>query len=95
MARNKISDLRDHLFETIEALKDPEKPMDIERARAISDVAQTIINSAKVEVDLVKACSGSAPGSQFFLLPQQERRELPSIPAKHERPQNLLLARAK
>lgn len=53
--KNKIEDLRNHLFAALEALADPDNPMDIERARAISDVAQTIINSAKVEVDFVKA----------------------------------------
>lgn len=73
MAKNKINDLRDHLFETLESLKDPEKPMDLERARVISDVAQTIINSAKVEVDLVKAVSGSSAGSVFFALPEEGR----------------------
>src|SRR5258707_10796433 len=79
MAKNKISDLRDHLFETLEALKDTGKPMDLERARVISDVAQTIINTAKVEVDLVKAVSACAPGSGFFNLPE-ESRQLPKIP---------------
>lgn len=79
MARNKIADLRNHLFETIEALKDDEKPMDLERARAISEVAQTIINSAKVEVDLLKAVSSSRPASlEFFGLPE-ESRELPKL----------------
>ncbi len=46
MARNKMGDLRNHLFETLEALKDEEKPMDLERAKAISEIAQTIINQA-------------------------------------------------
>ena len=73
MAKNKINDLRDHLFETLEALKDPEKPMDLERAKVISEVAQTIINSAKVEVDLVKAVSGSSAGGAFFNLPDEDR----------------------
>jgi hypothetical protein len=73
MAKNKINDLRDHLFATLEALRDPETPMDIERARAISDVAQTIINSAKVEVELVKAVGGSEPGSVFFVIPEESR----------------------
>lgn len=50
MAKNKITDLRDHLFETLEQLKDPEKPMDIERAKAVADVARVIIETAKVEV---------------------------------------------
>jgi hypothetical protein len=85
MAKNKISDLRDHLFETLEALKDPSEPMEIERARAICNVAQTIINSAKVEIDLVKAVSASAPGSaQFFNLPE-ESRQIPHIPDERKR----------
>jgi len=78
MARNKINDLRDHLFETLEALKDTEKPMELDRAKAIADVAQVIINSAKVEVELVKAVSSSSAGSCFFNLPE-ETRTLPRI----------------
>lgn len=63
--KNKIEDLRNHLFATLEALQDEEKPMDIERARAVAEVAQTIINSAKVEVDLVKTM-GATSCSEFF-----------------------------
>ena len=33
MAKNKIEDLRDHLFAALEGLSDEEKPMDLERAR--------------------------------------------------------------
>lgn len=46
-----IDTLREHLFSTLAALRDEDAPMDIDRARAITDVAQVIINSAKVEVD--------------------------------------------
>jgi len=53
MARDKIQDLRLHLFETIEMLKD--KEMDIATAKAISNVAQVIVNSAKIEVQFIKA----------------------------------------
>jgi len=67
--KNKISDLRNHLFETIEALKDPDKPMDIARAKAISDVAQTIIASAKVEVQFYELV-GKGEQSKFFEQPQ-------------------------
>jgi len=63
--KNKIQDLRDHLFETLEALKDPDAPMELERAKAISDVAQTIINSAKVEVEFFKV-TGQVGGSGFL-----------------------------
>lgn len=54
MARNKIGDLRDHLFETLEMLKDKEAPMDLERAKAICGVSKQIIETAKVEVDYMR-----------------------------------------
>lgn len=63
--QNKIEDLRNHLFATLEALRDDEHPMELERAKAISDVAQTIINSAKVEVDFMKV-TGQASASGFL-----------------------------
>lgn len=63
--RNKIEDLRDHLFETIEALKDDHAPMDIDRAKTIAKVADTIIDSAKVEVDFLRVTGGIA-GSGFI-----------------------------
>lgn len=56
--KNKIEDLRDHLFETLEALKDDEKPMEIARAKTIADVAQVIINSAKIENEFLKITGG-------------------------------------
>ena len=73
--KNKIEDLRNHLFATIEALSDDENPMDIQRAKAISEVAQTLINSAKVEVEFIKATGADA--STGFI-PDRPRR--PSIP---------------
>lgn len=73
MANNKISDLRDHLFETLEALKDKDQPMDLDRARTISAVAQTIINVAKVEVEMVNAVGGDPPTDGFFNLPPVDR----------------------
>lgn len=61
--KNKIGDLRDHLFETLEALRDETKPMDLDRARAVADVARVVIESAKVEVDMLKVTGGvSATG---------------------------------
>jgi hypothetical protein len=81
MAKNKMADLRNHLFETIEALKDEEKPMALDRAHAISEIAQTLINSAKVEVDLAKAI-GALPCSEFFHM-LEESRDLPDIPDRH------------
>lgn len=59
MAKNKINDLRNHLFEVIEMLKDgDENSMTIDKAKAIVDVSQAIINTAKVEVDYIRATDG-------------------------------------
>jgi hypothetical protein len=63
--KNKIEDLRNHLFATLEALQDEEKPMDLDRAKVIADVSQTIINSAKVEVDYAKV-TGNQLASGFL-----------------------------
>jgi hypothetical protein len=53
-----ITELRTHLFATIRGLRDKNAPLDIERAKAISEVAKTIIASAKVEVDYLKLAGG-------------------------------------
>jgi hypothetical protein len=63
--KNKIDDLRNHLFETLEALKDEEKPMDLARARAIADVARVIVESAKVEVNFLNV-TGAVRGTGFL-----------------------------
>lgn len=59
-----IDDLRSALFAALDGLTDKQNPMDIERAKAVSEVAQTIINSAKVEVEYAKATGAS--GSTFL-----------------------------
>ena len=66
MPKNSIEDLRDHLFATIESLRDEEKPMDVERAKAISAVAQTIIASAAVEVKMIEATGADESASNLF-----------------------------
>lgn len=60
--KNKIEDLRNHLFATIEALMDEEKPMDLDRAETIASVAQVIVNSAKVEVDFISKMDAKGTG---------------------------------
>lgn len=48
-----ITELRKHLFDTLEALKDGS--MEIDRAKAMAQIADTIIDTAKVEVDFIRA----------------------------------------
>jgi hypothetical protein len=74
--KNKMTDLRNHLFETLEALKDRKQPMEVERAKVISDVAQTLINSAKVELQFMELIGGNED-SQFFEHPRL-RASLPN-----------------
>lgn len=65
-----ITQLREHLFATLKDLRDPQKPLDIERAKAIADVAQVVINSAKVEVDHMKLTGGKGSGFITEQLPK-------------------------
>ena len=64
MSRTTLADLRGHLFDTIERLKegndpeaDPKDTIDLDRAKCIAGVAGQIIQSAKVEVDAMKIVS--------------------------------------
>lgn len=50
--KNKIEDLRNHLFEAIEKLKDGD--MTIETAKGIADIGRVIVDSAKTEVDFMR-----------------------------------------
>ena len=68
MARNKIEHLRDHLFETIEMIK--EGDMELDKAKAIAELAQVIVNSAKIEVDFMKIVHGN--GSGFIPLDKRQ-----------------------
>ena len=52
--KTKSSDLREHLFATLEGLLDDENPLDINRAKAVAEVGKVIVESAKVEVEMAK-----------------------------------------
>lgn len=67
--KNKIDDLRNHLFAALEGLADQDKPMEIERAKAIADVARVVVESAKAEVQYLVA-TGQMRGTGFITLPE-------------------------
>lgn len=77
MSKETIADLRTELFATLRGLTDKETPMEIERARAVSEIAQTIINSAKVEVEHMKVVGGD--GSGFLPLKEKSGSTSPQI----------------
>jgi hypothetical protein len=76
--KNKISDLRNHLFSVLEELTDPDSTYDIAKAKVVADVAQVIINSAKVENDYIKIIGGSH-GTGFI----EDRNEVKSLNEKN------------
>jgi hypothetical protein len=57
-----LTDLNNHVFDVIERLiegndpeADPKDCISVERANAVCDAAQVIVNSAKVQADVMKA----------------------------------------
>ena len=79
--KNRIDDLRDHLFETLEALKDDEKPMELDRAKAIAEVAKQIVESAKVEVNFLKV-TGALRSTNFLPTGEDEETTSAAAPAR-------------
>lgn len=76
-----MEDLRNHLFETLEALKDEAKPMELERAITIAQVAQVLVDTAKVEVAFVKITGSAGSGFIPTALPAPPGGETPSAAA--------------
>lgn len=71
MARNKISDLRDHLFAALERidndeLNTEELNKEIDKAKAVADIGSVIINSAKLEIEFMKATGMIDTSSELF-----------------------------
>lgn len=58
--KNDIVELRNLMFSTIRDLR--AGAIDIDKAKAINETAQVIVNSAKVEVDHMKVAGGNGSG---------------------------------
>ncbi len=55
MSTPHITTVQKHLLETLAALRDKDNPMDVDRAKAIAHVAGVLVDTAKVEVEYLKA----------------------------------------
>ncbi|SPA25899.1 conserved hypothetical protein [Cupriavidus taiwanensis] len=75
MSSNNITTVRQHLLDTLADLRNRDNPMEIERARAVADVARVLVDSAKVEVDYLKATGAQ---SADFLEGENKQPALPS-----------------
>jgi hypothetical protein len=70
--KNKMTDLRDHMFAQLERLSNEELSKEqltneIERAKAISDIGKVIVESAKTQVLYAKLTQQKAENPDKFL----------------------------
>lgn len=57
-----LNEVRVALFATLDGLLCKDKPMEVDRAKAVASVADQLIKSAKVEVEFLKVTGGVPSG---------------------------------
>lgn len=68
--KNKLSDLQNHLFATIEDLRDPDSTLDVDKAKQIANISDKIIASAKLQLDAYRFVNQHGKiNDDFFMLP--------------------------
>ena len=82
MSTPHITQLRQHLMDTLADLRNRETPMEPDRARAVAQVASVLIDSAKVENDYLKLTDQNR--SDFLEAPADEESHLSRI--THSKP---------
>lgn len=86
--QNKITDLRNHLFAQLERLgdesiTDADLDREISRARAIGEMAGKVTDSARAEVDFIRA-TGEITGSDFMPVAKKPALGSPERGQRHE-----------
>lgn len=83
MSKTHIDEVRAALMGTLNDLRDKDKPMDVDRARAIAQVATVLVDSARVENDYLKITGQDR--SQFLEAPKDDVPVIPRVdgPAAH------------
>jgi len=74
--KNKITNLRNHLFLSLERLNDEdltaeELQQELKRSKAIANIGKVLVGTAKVEVAYIKAVKGADTKSKFLDTPVQ------------------------
>lgn len=61
---NTTADLRNHLFEQIARLNDPQADLqlELEKAKALASIGTVIVNSVKIETDFLRVTGGKMGG---------------------------------
>jgi hypothetical protein len=70
-----VDDLRNVLFNVIEGVRNGD--VSLEKARTVADLSQVIVNSAKMEVEFIKATNGKGKASGFL---GREDGDVPALP---------------
>lgn len=70
-----ITGVREALFEQLERLRTNANDAEIKRAKAVSEIAGRIVDSARVEVEYVRATTSDGTG---FMSKPEEKPELPN-----------------
>lgn len=81
MMKNKISDLRDHMFAQLERLgseelNEEDLKKEISRAQAISEIGKVIVKSAKTEVIYAKLTGKRADEPTKFLEEDESSKQI-------------------
>lgn len=79
MPKNNIDEVRDHLFDTLRSLKGNVTEIEIERAKAVCNVAGKIIDTGKLEVSFMQATKTKSCTEFFGDVPAK-----PALPAPPE-----------
>lgn len=63
---NTTQDLRNHLFEQIKRLNDPNADLgkELEKAKALASIGNVIVNSVKIEIDFARVTGGKKGGAE-------------------------------
>ena len=74
---NDIEGLREIMFKTLRGIQDGS--VDIDKAKAMNDMAQTIINSAKTEIEFIKV-TGQTAAATSFLAGKDSTKQITNTP---------------
>ncbi|MEJ8294120.1 hypothetical protein WKI45_14920 [Delftia tsuruhatensis] len=80
MSTPHITLVRQQLLDTLTDLRNREQPMDVDRARAVAQVASVLVDTAKVEVEYLKVTHSDR--SDFLEAPPTA----PQLPAPSSTP---------
>jgi len=70
--KNTMNDLRNHLFATLEDLRDSDAVVDMDRVHMIVQVSQVLVNTAKAENEFLKITERGS-GTGFISIPDNTK----------------------